>query len=258
MRGVAKRWPPRNVSPDGQPPATLKEAEQDLLASLPLAKDRVKHARSKFDSLDKKKLREPLVRDQRCLCVYCEDKLEVKDDTPQERIPHIEHWRPLSDLPEKALCWDNLYLSCPNKNTCDGAKGDRRLACEADEDLPRPCDAPYHEWIGFTNLGRIYVRADARINEATRKALELAIADQQDGARVRCSILNLNDRELVAARKRAIDIERARMAKDYPDEHASREERHARAAKLLEEEHYPSFVSIRVAYLRKTLGKHQP
>ena len=152
----------------------------------------------------------------------------------------------------------NLYLSCTFVGTCDDAKADGRLAwSEDDADLPWPADASYEEWMGFTSGGETYVRRDAPITLAARRALELAIADQADGARRRRSILNLNHPALIEARKAAIDAERARMARDFPNRHATEDERRARADAMLNDRPYPPFVSIRVAYLRKTLGKNR-
>lgn len=199
------------------------------------------------------KLRAVLATEQRGICVYCERLLDEKKEAPP-----VEHWRPLSQSPESALCWNNLYLSCPTPDTCDDQKKYRRLLWgDGDPDLPWPTDAPYHDWLGFTHLGEVYVRADRALDEKTRKALELAISDQEYRGQKKASILNLNHRTLVAARKAAIDSERIKMEKDFPNRSVPPAERKNRADKMLSANNYPKFVSIRVAWLTKMLGKNR-
>ena len=77
----------------------------------------------------------------------------------------------------------------------------------------------------------------------------------QGRARVRKSILNLNHPALVAARKAAIDAERARMERDFKGKTATPEERETRAASLLTRKTLDTFVSIRICWIRKRLGK---
>lgn len=101
----------------------------------------------------------------------------------------------------------------------------------------------------------MFVRADTMLDSSMRRALELAIDDRADGTRVRKAILNLNHPALVAARKAAIDAERARMERDFKGKTASREEREARAVVLLGRKTSESFVSIRICWIRKRLGK---
>ena len=251
MRGLAKPWPSSNVSPDGQAPRSFAEAEREYRAALPGRADRVKFARAEFDRLDKRKLRQVMYGEQGALCVYCERELS-EDDSP----PHVEHWRPLSSDPERALHWWNLYLSCATTDTCDGAKGDRPLkADDADPDLPWPTELDYERLVGFTSRGEIYVRDDVSMDETTRNALELAIDDRgYDGGRRR-AILNLNHPTLVAARRAALDSERTRLRRDFERRTASRHDRAARAAGLLGRGRLPAFVSIRVSWLRRTLGR---
>lgn len=251
MRGVSKPWPPADISPDGQTPRRLADAERALLAGLPAATNRAVFARSTFDGLEKSKLRAVLYREQRSLCVYCERRV-------QERYPFppIDHWRPLSRNPELALHWKNLHLSCPSAETCDGAKGQRPLKwADADPDLPWPTNYAYETVLGFTSGGEIFVRADAILDSAMRRGLELAIDDQADGSSIRKAILNLNHPALVAARKAAIDAERARMEREFKGKTATREAREARAEALLARNPFESFVSVRTCWIRKELGK---
>ncbi len=248
MRGFSKPWPPQNVSHAGQEPRRFVDAEREYLAALPGAADKTKFARSEFERLEKSELRQVMYREQGALCVYCERVLVEKHPEPR-----VDHWRPLSLSHDVALHWQNLYLSCPGDlGTCDVAKDNHPLKSDAgDPDLPWPTELAYENLVGFTSRGEIYVRADAATTEAVRKALELAI----DGDEVRKAILVLNDPALVAARAAVIDRERTRLERDYKNKTAPKSERAQRAGDLLKKDPLPSFVSIRVAWLRKTLGK---
>ncbi len=251
MRGVSKPWPPRDVYPDGHHPSSLREAEKAYLDELPEATDKVAYARSEFDRLEKRKLRTEMYREQRSLCVYCERQIAEGNPTPR-----IDHWRPLSLEPELALRWQNLYLSCHSQETCDCAKGGRPFRWhDADSHMPWPTDLRYEDVIGFTSRGEIYVRSDVALSDATRRALELAIADCPDGDWTRPCIVNLNHPALVEARAAALDSERTRLERAFKDTTASRDEREERATEILAQEALPAFVSIRVAWLRKRLGR---
>ncbi len=251
MRGVVKSGPPANVSPDGQAQRSLADAEQEYRAALPGRNNRVRFARAAFDALDKSRLRQVMYGGQGSLCVYCEQEVS-ENDSP----PHVEHWRPLSGDLEHALHWPNLYLSCSRVDTCDGAKGSRPLrGDDADPDLPWPTELDYEGLVGFTSGGEMYVRNDVDMDEATRRALELAIDDRQHGDRQRRAILNLNHPTLVAARREALDAEFRRMRTDVENGTPTMAERGQRANQLLGREQLPAFVSIRVAWLRDTLGR---
>ena len=251
MRGVSKPLPPQNVYPDGQAPASLREAEEAFVADLASARDRTSRARSEFNRLDKQKLRVVMYREQRSLCIYCERP--IGEGYP---APRIDHWRPLSGEPELALHWDNLYLSCPAAETCDSAKQDRALRWDdTDPHIPWPADLPYEDVVGFTSRGEIYVRADVALPDATRRGLELAIGDRPDGAGVRRGIVNLNHPTLVAARAAEIDGELERFGKIHDNRAVTRNGREERAAGLLDRDPRPAFVSIRVAWLRRRLGR---
>ena len=252
MRGLVKRPPPSNVSPDDQAPRRLVDAEQEYLAALPSRTNKARFAKAAYDRLDKTKLRDVMYGEQRSLCVYCEQALSESDSSP-----HVEHWRPRSRAPEYALYWPNLYLSCSTRETCGVHKENRPLKADvADPDLPWPTEVDYEELVGFTSGGEMYVREDARMDGATRRALQLAIDDDhQAGGRPRRAILNLNHPTLVAARREAMDSERKRLRRDLEQETASSEERAARASSLLGRGQLPAFVSIRVSWLRDTLGR---
>ena len=251
MRGLLKPWPPSNVSPDGQAPRRFTDAEREYLAALPGRTNPVRFAEAELKRLDKAKLRQVMYGEQGSLCVYCEQELSENDSRP-----HVEHWRPRSRDPEHALHWRNLYLSCSTKDTCGDCKGDQPLkGDDTDPDLPWPTELDYGRLVGFTSGGEICVRDDVHIDDAVRTALKLAIDNRQHDGGQRRAILNLNHPTLVAARREALDNERKRMEKDFENRTATRDERKERASQLLGKGQLPEFVSIRVAWLRKRLGR---
>ena len=251
MRGIRKPWPPSNVSCDGQQPQTLRQAEQGFIASLPQTTDPTKRARTAFDDLYKPKLREVMYREQGGLCVYCERRVSEGKPTP-----HIDHWHLLSEAPQHALDWDNLYLSCAEPTTCDCHKHEKPLRADPlGVDLPWPIHLAYERCVGFTNGGEAYVRTDAPIDDAQRRSLIRALGVPHDDTIGDNGILNLNHPKLVAARKAAIDSERTRLERDYKNQTVGRPEREARANQLLQEDPLKDFVSVRVQWLRRSLGK---
>lgn len=230
----------------------MKEAEKSFRRSLKerKAKDRSRHARATFTDLDKEKLRAALYLEQKSICVYC----QVRISEEQVSLPRVEHWRPLHDerSQEDALNWKNLYLSCCHKGSCDQRKGGQRLVWnDEDDDLPWPCEARYHDWLGYSRDGTVYVRKGAPLTDAQRKALEWALNDT-DG---RKSILNLNHRSLVASRREAIRTENEILRRRFKNRTASPEQRLESARELLSRDKYPEFVSVRIACLTRQLGK---
>ena len=121
--------------------------------------------------------------------------------------------------------------------------------------MPWPVEFPYQDVVGFSTRGEIYVRSDVTLPEGTRRALKLAIGDRTDGGQAQPGIVNLNDPALVKARVAAVRGERRRMERELKNGTASSDEREERASRLLGMRRLPEFVSIRVAWLRKRLGK---
>ena len=252
MRGISKPWPPRDVYPDGQDTVDLRRAEEMYLRRLPAVPDQVSFARSEFDGLAKQKLRSVMYAEQYSLCIYCEQRI-----TEGHPAPRIDHWYPLSRDPRKALHWRNLYLSCTTQDTCDSAKDDHPFRWDADAHVPWPVNLRYENVVGFTSGGRIYVRSDVTLPDAIRRALDVALTDHTDGDQVRRSVVNLNHPALVKARMAVVRGERKRLEKDFENRTATRNERENRAAELLDRRPLPEFVSIRVSWLRRTLGRGQ-
>ncbi len=254
MRRVSKPWPPKNVARDDRDPRSLRQAEDEHLDTLRILREptaRSQHARTNFDNLDKRKLREVLQREQGALCIYCERPVGSDGWTAT-----IDHWRPLRAYPEYALRWENLYLSCTNPYTCDKAKQDRPLCwANGDPNLPWPTDFEYENIVAFSRSGHICVRENANLDDATRKAVELVLSDCLDGSRTRSSLLNLNHHSLVAGRRAALDSEREQLARDFKGRTASRQDREERARQILGKLPLPAFVSIRIAWLRDRLRK---
>jgi uncharacterized protein (TIGR02646 family) len=251
MRTLRKPWPPADVSPDGQEARTWRQAEEEFLKGLETAVDPAGYARDTFDSMEKSKLRAVMYQEQGALCVYCERR--VVEGHPQ---PRIDHWRPLSAEPRLALHWRNLYLSCMTAETCDIHKHESPLkAAPTDPDLPWPVDHAYERCVGFTSLGEMYVRSDAPLDDAQRRALVLALGAPHDDEVKDNGVLNLNHPKLVAARIAALDSERTKLDRQYRDRTATREEREARKSALLREQPLREFVSIRARWLDRSLGK---
>lgn len=251
MRSVRKPWPPADVSPAGQDTRTWRQAEEEFLNGLGTAADAVGYARTTFDAMEKKKLRAVMYQEQGALCVYCERR--VAEGHPQ---PRIDHWRPLGAEPQLALHWRNLYLSCATAETCDIHKHEKPLkAAPTDSDLPWPVEHAYERCVGFTSLGEVYVRSDAPLDNAQRRALVHSLGVPHDNEVKDNGVLNLNHPKLVAARSAALDSERTRLGRKYPDKTASRQDREARKSALLREQPLQEFVSIRARWLDRSLGK---
>ena len=226
-------------------------AATEFRASLPIASNPAAHARETFDSLDKAKVRAALHEEQHALCIYCERGIDEGGHPPP-----IEHWHPLGEEPQLALDWENLYLSCATSGTCDDAKAGRKLACDAaTPSLPPPSQITYEHCVGFTKHGEMYVRDDAPLLPGQRRSLAFAIGGCEEDGTYRPSILNLNAPALVEARREAIDAERVKLDRRFAGRRATQADRCALAERLLSSSVRPRFVSVRVAYLKKTLGQ---
>lgn len=232
MRGLTKGPPPNNVCPPGQQPRSLVAADAAYQLSRLTATDPVAHARSEFDCMHKRYLRDPLFVEQRYLCVYCERAIDEGQPPPP-----VDHWNPLSLYLHQVFDWNNLHLSCRGLDTCDDRKKGVTL------NLPWPVSFQFEGVLGFTSGGRMYVRNDVTMTPQLQQALEVAL-DDQPGPPVARSTLNLNQPALREARAAAIEIEEGEPPTQRP----------ARIAALLAQARRESFISARLATLNGQLG----
>ena len=229
MRRIPKGALPVNVDPPGRPARSLVQAQHDLalgLRKLAPTANPAEHARkSHFDACHKPALAEPLHREQRGICVYCEGRVRPDEGT-------VEHWVALSRDPARALDWKNLYLSCTVADSCDKHKADQSMGT-----LPLPCDCSYEQHVGFTSGGEIYAKEGPY-----REALEGVLGTSDEP-----KVLNLNGRRQRAARAAAIEQLKAQIAgtgRSLP-----LEQRQAVAAKLLARNPLPAYVGAQVAWV---------
>src|SRR4051812_37050854 len=117
MRGLTKGPSPNNVSPPGQVPRSLADADAAYQLSRVTAADPIAHGRSAFDSMHKRYLRDLLFVEQRYICVYCERTIDEFHPPPP-----IDHWNPLSQFLQQVFDWNNLHISCLSVDTCDDRK----------------------------------------------------------------------------------------------------------------------------------------
>lgn len=237
MRHLIKGPAPTNVSPPGQEQRSLAAADAAYQLSRVKAADPVAHARSEFDSMHKRYVRDLLFAEQSYLCVYCERA--IREVHPP---PPIDHWKPLSLFLHEVFDWNNLHLSCRTVDTCDDRKKNVAL------NLPWPVSFKYEEILGFTSGGRMYVRTDVQVEGQVRQALAIALDDQTGPPGIR-STLNLNHPALREARAAAIESEET--ASQPPMTKAQQEQR---VASLLAQPQRDDFVSSRLAYLSGQLG----
>lgn len=251
MRKIVKQKPPVNVSPPGQIVRSLAQAETNYLAGLPTAQNPSRYARSEFNCMHKRALRDVHYAEQHHLCVFCERYVV---DGPH-KSPRIDHWRPLSLNLSEVFKWENLHLSCATYDTCDSRKHESPLKAKpTDPDLPYPSQFIYEDILGFTSGGRIYVRNDVPIAAAIRSGLELAIEDQVVGGVKKKSILNLNSPALREARAAAIEEEEESLLAEYGEVSPTPTQRQSYATSLLAASQRSEYISIRIATILGTLG----
>ena len=127
-------------------------------------------------------LREALLKEQRGQCFYCEQKI---------RISRIDHFIPRNAPKENDIeCnYNNLFLSCNRKESCDIFKGNKfdeskyiRLFSNS-YDIETPSD-----FFDYTTKGKI-------------KPKRILSDDKKRRAENTIEFLNLNHNELINARK---------------------------------------------------------
>ena len=231
---------------------SFSDAEREYCEALPRAADPASFARSEFDRLEKSKLRAVMYKEQGFVCAYCERQIQRS-----AFVPRIDHRRPLSLNPDVALHWKNLYLSCASIDTCDAAKRDRPLRWDdSHPDLPWPTDLDFARHTSHLRVAaKCMCAAILDWTVAPGEFSSSLSTIRPDGTRMRKAILNLNHPSLVAARAAAIDSERTRIERDFKGVVASKRERDRRAFDRLREAQLQSFVSSRVCWLRKLVGR---
>ncbi|XXF81230.1 hypothetical protein P2318_16160 [Myxococcaceae bacterium GXIMD 01537] len=246
MRGLIKGPLPTNVSPPTQQQRSLADADaayQVTVASIIDKAAQKEHARSEFDRMHKRHLRDLLFVEQRYLCIYCERPIDEIHPPPP-----VDHWNPLSLFLQEVFNWSNLHLSCCTVDTCDDRKKNRPL------DLPWPVTFRYEDVLGFTSGGRMYVRTDVMVTPQVRQALAIALLENQPGPPSIRSTLNLNHPALRAARAAAIEAEETIAESQLP---MTATQRQQRVATLLAQPRRDAFISARLAYLSGQLGVGQ-
>lgn len=111
-------------------------------------------------------------------CAYCESKILHVD------YGDIEHFRPKSKFPDKAIDWDNLYLSCKRCNG-KGQKGDSWFTEVEGGPLVDPCQENPEEFFRFY------------FDEATMVSL---VIPKNERAELSVSIFGLNRHDLLEER----------------------------------------------------------
>jgi uncharacterized protein (TIGR02646 family) len=130
-----------------------------------------------------------LITEQRGLCVYCGRRLKLS--RPGETF-HLEHFWPQSDFPTKAVCYDNLFVSCGLKDTNN---------CPADT-----CGDRKANW--FDNDHSIFPSYPACI-QRFRFRLDGSVVPSSENdisAKNMISHLNLNHEELKKDRKDVLSL----------------------------------------------------
>ncbi|MCZ3375803.1 retron system putative HNH endonuclease [Rhizobium sp. AG207R] len=111
MKGSRKLEPPLELV------NWLAQANEDWQPAYPFDSPAVRDA-----------VRNALYQDQRGVCVYCGRKLSL---SRPGKTYHIEHFRPQTTYPTRAVAYENLFLSCGQEDgnggrapTCGSVKGD--------------------------------------------------------------------------------------------------------------------------------------
>ncbi len=151
-----------------------------------------------FTTVVKPAMREALVREQRGLCCYCNDRIEATDTGMkiEHRVPQHGPWRD----PSRDLDWTNLLGACcgaidnPRGRGakvlhCDSSKAERPVALD-------PTEASHTAAIEYENGGRIH---------ATRPEFDRDLDE----------VLNLNDETLVERRDKALTVLMHELRKRY-------------------------------------------
>lgn len=260
MRKVEKLGPPAGtVTYDGDP-RSWSDLEADLIRALETGALTVSDVRTRhYGRANRETTRERLLVEQHYRCVYCERAVArtgaAPDGVSGPDSPRRAHWIPIAVEPKFALDWNNLYVSCSMTDTCDIHQKSRGLG------LPHPVDTFYEECLSFDWHGIVHIskHAASYLTERQVDALRCAIGDPRvdaPGARGDLSsLLNLNHPQLRKQRAAQLDALKMHMLRRFPNGEPSRQDREDEARRLLSAPKGKQFVSIQIAWLRRTAGR---
>lgn len=123
-------------------------------------------ARDAFDCLDKRLIREYLIKEQHGLCGYCMRRIENKATTT------IDHWEPIEKNVDGALDYGNMIGVCDGGSKVkesDLEDGRRILCCDAAKGNQEITISPYNkshmDKIRYSENGTIYTHPRDEILE---------------------------------------------------------------------------------------------
>ncbi len=117
-----------------------------------------------------------LTNEQEKMCVYCEKK--ISSDSSKS---NIDHFRTRNTHPHLTLLYDNLFVSCNNKNHCSSKKDNSGLANNDFSNLINPIDDDIENNFSFTTFGEL--------------------TGKNEKAKFTIDVFGLNNRSLVEERK---------------------------------------------------------
>jgi len=143
----------------------------------------------------KASLRDALYERQHHYCAYCETPIKVDDNNRRKSEDyHIEHLESRGRTAKKSFDWNNLFLSCYNKDRCGKYKDDVYLKDHSFKiaDIIDPSKENPLDFYSFNDVGEIRAVSGAS-SEIVRKVEETV------------NIFNLNgSKKLLGIRKTAL------------------------------------------------------
>ena len=163
-------------------------------------KDLDKMLFEKTDISIKEKLRKYILEnEQNNRCVYCESKINYLNDKS-----HIEHIKPKDKYPKEFKDYNNLVVSCNNKNTCGIYKGNNYKDFFINPILENPEE---------------YLTYDLMTGEIISRKIDI---NKKEKADYTIEVLNLNFSKLKDARARFIlEADKMKEYLEYLDEFPS-------------------------------------
>jgi len=143
------------------------------------------------------KLKKALLKEQGALCAYCMRRISLKHNKALKKPRvEVEHYLPQETHPDKDLDYNNMLGVCNGDlghgEHCDKSKKEKKLQ------TLNPLDKNCEKLVTYNSNGDIKAIAD-------RKNV---LSDIE--------LLNLNDQNLIDARRNAIDLAIKRMQRAYP------------------------------------------